>query len=147
MWSLITTNKKRKKVKMRIQATLIALLFLNLLNGQNKKLLDPELFPIFGKWKYVESYGGFTGKGTGWPTDARITIEFKKNGKFTHHSKGKLRQRDVYRLSERKSHLSSKLVHVIDYDKNVDQVFELKGDTLILIEDVFDGFTYIFIRK
>jgi len=133
---------------MKGKFVLIYYLLFHLLNvaAQKKTIIEPKFSPLLGKWKFIESSGGFTGIGAGWSVDNNIIIEFRKNGVFLHYEKGRIRQKDRYRINERRSRLTEELIHVIDFDVNMDQIFEVKRDTLFLQDDVQDGFNFVFIK-
>jgi hypothetical protein len=101
---------------------------------------------IFGKWNYHSGSGGFTGKGPGWTEADKVTLDLKKNGTYCLQQNSKPLIADKFRLTKIKS-IYGEMRDCLDLKKHMDQSFILHGDTLLLTDEVHDGFSYIFIRK
>ncbi|MEI7596773.1 MAG: hypothetical protein WCK02_13565 [Bacteroidota bacterium] len=105
---------------------------------------DPSLKELFRKWEFKKGTSGWGG--SLWPEDKSIWIEFKENGYFKKHEKGKLTESKRFTFKEESSNPGR---YIIDYKgKNeMDQIFEISGDTLILMDNAFDAGTYICVKK
>jgi hypothetical protein len=115
--------------------------------GQKAQQAPPVQKRLYGQWKFHASSGGFSGKGPGWPANAKICVEFKRNGSYRFFENGKTKQKDKFKLVERKTVFGAELLPVIDFANNLDQTYEIKGDTLYLRDAVADGYSYQFLRK
>jgi hypothetical protein len=107
---------------------------------------DPIVNVVFGKWKYINSDGGFSG-GSCWPTDKSIWIEFKENGHYKKHEHGKLTHSEKFTFKQVSGSNGSQ-IYVIQYEKNRTQTFKVSGDTLFLSDYGWaDGCSYAFVKK
>ena len=107
---------------------------------------DQQVKMIFGKWKVVNTSGGFGG-GPIWPSDKDIYLEFKETGRYKKHEKGKLVKTEKFKFSPDKNNASK---YIIDYDASSmpDQGFSVSHDTLILFDCyISDGGYYVCIKK
>jgi hypothetical protein len=127
---------------MRIYVTL---LWLTLVSCE-KQNVYPE---IVGTWDWVFSKGGIAGL-TIKPTaldnrqmifDAGANYTFKKNGTVLVSTK--------YKLENAKSIASNEPVPSITFPSNDAMTFSysIKGDSLFLFEEVYDGFGHTYVRK
>ena len=112
---------------------------------------NAEAEKIFGKWRFVQSYGGFAG--TGDPSfDSTITYEYKENGSFFHRKDGQLINQMNFSLQLGESIYSQGEQLLINYGggmftQYLSHSYQVNNDTLILNEEVYDGFQYIFVKQ
>lgn len=135
-------------MKMIISVTIIT----TLLMGCGKiNTPNAEAEKLFGKWRFVQSYGGFAG--TGDPSfDSTITYEYKENGSFFHRKDGQLINQMNFSLQLGESIYSQDEQLLINYGggmftQYLSHSYQVNNDTLILNEEVYDGFQYIFVKQ
>lgn len=124
--------------------TLILILIFN----SCKKVVIPDasVKVVFGKWKYINSNGGIFG-GQCWPTDKSIWIEFKENGHYKEHERGKLVHTEKF-IFKQVDGVNGSRKYVLQFDENRTQSFNVSGDTLFLSDYGWaDGCSYAFVRK
>ncbi len=89
-------------MKYQSKFSALLVLFALVFCGCRKDISLPEqnLDRIFGRWSWVESYCGWSGKSTPESTDQVHYFEFRKNGVFIETVTNKTRSRGVFQLSE-----------------------------------------------
>lgn len=110
-------------------------------NAESKK--------IFGTWRFVYSSGGFSGAGNS-SYDATDTYEYKENGTFSHRKGGQLLDQSSFSLQLGQSIYSQTdqlLVHYGGATQQLTQSCQIHHDTLMLSDEVFDGFQYVFVKQ
>jgi hypothetical protein len=125
---------------------LIAAIFgcgkINTPNAESKK--------IFGTWRFVYSSGGFSGAGNS-SYDATDTYEYEENGTFSHLKGGQLIDQSSFSLQLGPSITSQTDQLLIHYGSGMSQQLtqscQIHHDTLLLSDEVFDGFQYVFVKQ
>jgi hypothetical protein len=133
--------------------------FLLLAQTCNKEIPLPnsELKKIFGKWEWVETSGGFTGKITT-PAKASYTeeIEFMKDGSFLRFKNGNMTDKNKFTISEGKSIFKSESTYIISFspiDSSAAASMQkqslsfMGNDTLFLKEECHDCFSHVYVIK
>jgi hypothetical protein len=106
---------------------------------------------IFGKWRFVSSGGGFSGSGNT-NMDATDFYEYKENGSFFHYKGNQLIDQCNFSFQlgtsifDQEEHL---MIHYANGSApiGITQSFDISNDTLILNEEVYDGFGYVFVKQ
>jgi len=110
---------------------------------------DPELKKIFGKWQWVESSGGFAGKITT-PAKAGYSerIEFSNEGIYHKFKNDSLIDRKSFSFSQKTSIQTGKPAWVLSLNEgSIPMAVSFSGqDTLMLNEQVHDGFSHTYVR-
>ena len=110
---------------------------------------DPEQKKIFGKWQWVESSGGFAGKITT-PSKAGYTerIEFSNDGVYQKFKNDSLIDKKPFSFSQKTSIQTGKPARVLFLNEgSIPMTVSFSGqDTLMLNEQVHDGFSYTYVR-
>jgi hypothetical protein len=143
-------------MKQLFMIVLTAFVFLSSTCKKEMQLPDPELKKIFGKWQWVSTSGGFTGK-TITPASEGYTvrIEFSSNGIYQKYQNNALTDRKNFSFSQGTSIHNHKPVWVISFTEAVPHFNEspqamsvsFSGqDTLMLDEQAYDGYGYIYVR-
>ena len=115
------------------------------------KTPNQEAKKIFGKWRFLSSSGGFGGGGN--PSyDSNDTYEYKENGSFFHRKDGQLINQMNFSLQLGESIYSQDEQLLINYGggmftQYLSHSYQVNNDTLILNEEVYDGFQYIFVKQ
>jgi hypothetical protein len=110
-------------------------------NAESKK--------IFGTWRFVYSSGGFSGAGNS-SYDATDTYEYEENGTFSHYKGSQLMDQSSFSLQLGQSIYSQTdqlLVHYGGASQKLTQSCQIHHDTLMLSDEVFDGFQYVFVKQ
>ncbi|RYD92242.1 MAG: hypothetical protein EOP54_21160 [Sphingobacteriales bacterium] len=115
--------------------------------NNSKTPADPE--KMYGKWTWVSSMGGFAGKTTT-PQSAgyQAGIEFKRDKTVSFYRNDTLTNTAEFNLAKGKSIFSADSAYIIKYKPDaMDQaIIKTKTDTLILADNVYDGFTITYVR-
>ena len=123
----------------------IALLFLTLVSCE-KQNDSPE---IVGTWDWVLSQGGIAGL-TIKPSELdKRKMFFDKEENFTLKKNGTITLSTKYKLENGKSITSTEPVPLITFpnDDAMTLSYSIKGDSLFLFEEVYDGFGHTYVRK
>jgi hypothetical protein len=120
------------------------LVFFILSGSKPKPKIDASLV---GKWKYLSSSGGITGRGAGWNETSTIIFEFKKKGTFKKIENKKTTTSDTFSTESTAAGDSGEKNLKIIFKNQPAMVASFTNDTLFLQEDVADGFEYVFVRS
>jgi hypothetical protein len=103
---------------------------------------------IIGSWRWVVSQGGIAGLTIKPDENNQKQMVFDKNGIFTLIENGKTTISIKYVLSLEKSITSQDKVPMIVFpDENAMNLsYSIKGDSLYLFEEVYDGFGHTYVR-
>jgi hypothetical protein len=111
---------------------------------------NTESEKIFGTWRFVNSSGGFSGGGDV-TYDATDTYEYKENGTFSHYKGSQLLDQSSFSLQLGPSITSQTDQLLVHYgngmSQQLSQSFNIHHDTLLLSDEVFDGFQYVFVKQ
>ena len=123
--------------------------------------VDPE-FSIIGKWNWIKSKGGISGKAIVTPQKTGHTKQFifDTNDKVTIIEDSKTTSVSNYGVEKRKSLILNEIKPMLTIIRTVKNtkdnasfldsaryILTLKQDTLELDEDVYDGFGHIYVRS
>jgi hypothetical protein len=149
-----------RKIKMKIfNYTGFVLIILAAIACEKDKV-EPT-YEIFGEWNWLKSYGGFTGHELQTPENTGIskTFAFLHNDSVIITKNTDTIQRTGYFLSREKSLLLHDTFDfvTINYENWISNtetlslpmryMIETLTDTLVLAEDVYDGYRHQFERK
>jgi hypothetical protein len=138
--------------KMNAMKKLVTLIVIATLFIGCRKIKTPnaESEKIFGTWRFVNSGGGFSGAGNS-SYDAADTYEYKENGTFSHYKGGQLINQSSFSLQLGASIYSQTQQLMVHYGsgaaQQLSQSFHIHHDTLVLNDEVFDGFQYVFVKE
>lgn len=109
--------------------------------------VDPE--KIYGKWNWVNSTGGFAGT-TITPKLAGYSewVEYKRDKSVYYYRNDTLKNQAKYAVAKGYSIFYEKPACIIKYTPDaIDQVIiKATKDTLILADNVNDGFTILYVK-
>ena len=133
-----------------MKKTILLSLLVVLLFGCGKiNTPNAEAEKIFGTWRFVYSSGGFSGAGNS-SYDANDTYEYEENGTFSHRKDGQLLDQSSFSLQLGPSITSQTdqlLIHYGGVLQQMTQSCQIHHDTLMLSDEVFDGFQYVFVKQ
>lgn len=110
---------------------------------------NAEAEKLFGKWRFVSSSGGFAGTGNT-SYSSNDVYEYKENGTFSHYEGNQLIDQSSFSLQLGPSITSQTdqlLIHYGGVSQQMTQSFQIHHDTLMLSDEVFDGFQYVFVKQ
>jgi hypothetical protein len=110
---------------------------------------NAEAEKLFGKWRFVQCYGGFAGTGNT-SYSSNDVYEYKENGTFSHYEGNQLIDQSSFSLQLGPSIFSQTdqlLIHFGGLSPQLSQSFVIDQDTLFLSEEVYDGFQYVFVKQ
>ncbi|HKG08558.1 MAG TPA: hypothetical protein VKB19_18965 [Pedobacter sp.] len=106
---------------------------------------------LIHKWKYTGRTGGFAGKTE--KADPAVTqiLEFKKGMTFIKTTGGSVTDEGTYQISKEMSIYSGKEETAIRFNEKADSpqmahVISIRKDTLIIADNVYDGFTTSYVK-
>ncbi len=118
-----------------------------------------ELENLFGSWDWVQTSGGIAG-GTITPATEGYTkkVEFSRNGIYNEFQDGILLGKRKFTISETKSIYTGEDVYIINYEKapffKQDNLYLFSHtvtfyglDTIILDDEMDDGFIFTYVKK
>lgn len=97
-----------------------------------------------GTWILQNKSGGFAGKTTLPDHEVKLVI---KNDKIKYFEKGKLISEDVFKVEKAKVIQSTEPQDVIVSKKLMKQSINVSGDTLVIADQCYDCYTYLYVRK
>lgn len=106
---------------------------------------------LIGSWQYIGKSGGYAGKSEKADPSSNYTLEFKSRQKYLQKTNGQVSQQGTYELYKLKSIYSGKEDNAIRFNSasahsNKHSIITLEGDTLIIAENVYDGFKIKYIK-
>lgn len=110
---------------------------------------NAEAEKLFGKWRFVSSSGGFAGTGNT-SYSSNDVYEYKENGTFSHYEGNQLIDQSSFSLQLGPSITSQTdqlLIHYGGVSQQMTQSCQIHHDTLMLSDEVFDGFQYVFVKQ
>jgi hypothetical protein len=136
-------------MKTVIVIILTAFIFLSSTCKKAIQVPDQELKKIFGKWEWLETSGGFAGKITT-PSKAGYSerIEFSNDGVYQKFRNDSLTDKKQFSFSQKTSIQTGKPAWVLSLNEGSNSMaVSFSGqDTLMLNEQVYDGFSYSYVR-
>ncbi|MNY06090.1 hypothetical protein D3C86_1388320 [compost metagenome] len=112
---------------------------------------DPLNKQLIGMWKYTGKSGGYAGKSE--KADAEIiqVLEFKSGFRYIQKTNNQVSGQGTYELYKVKSIYSGKEDNAIRFSStsahpNKDSIISLNNDTLVIADNVYDGFKMKYIR-
>lgn len=110
---------------------------------------DPELKKIFGKWDWISSTGGIAGKPIGVSSYGDIIqLEFGRDGTYKKFKNDSLIDQKKFSFSQATSIQNHEPVWVVSPgESSLKMAVSFSGsDTLMLNEQVHDGFEHVYVR-
>lgn len=105
---------------------------------------------IEGKWLWIQSSGGFTGRTTLTPEPgSSVIIEFRNDGKYNEYYNGSLSRTLEYELAKERSRSNHEMVDVVRLFEALPmsrRIQVVTADTLQLHDNYVDGFASIYTR-
>jgi hypothetical protein len=129
---------------MKLLALIILLTGLSACKTQNNA---PVENPLVGKWEWVRSKGGLAGTTvSSSPADQKQVI-FTREGDHELIENGKSKMKVEYVIRNGKSMLSMSHVPMVYFRSNkIYQSFRVESDTLFLTDEIYDGFSHVYLR-
>lgn len=100
--------------------------------------------PYEGTWILKQQSGGFAGKTTSPKEEIKLII---KNDKISRYENGQLLSEEEFKTEKGKTIQSSEPKDLIVSSHLRKQSIEQKGDTLIIAEQCYDCFTFLYVRN
>ena len=128
-----------------ILLSLLSVLFTSM-SGCQKETVSTELV---GNWEWVSRTGGIAGvHQTPQTLGYTYTVVYTKDGIYEQYDKdNKLIVTYPYNIIKAVSMLDGKEHNMIQSNNAMNSSFEIRKDSLFLVQDVFDGFNEVYIRK
>ncbi|MEJ7557369.1 MAG: hypothetical protein WKF66_03605 [Pedobacter sp.] len=137
-------------MKALVYAALTLLLFTS--EAATKNVTGNELDKqLIGRWKYTGQSGGSAGRTETAKHNMVSVIEFIKGGKYVRYTNGEPMFQGVYALCKAKSIYTGKIDNAIKFDPKVNStetgnILTITGDTLLLADNINDGYTAGYLR-
>ena len=146
-------NKILKEIASLYKAVrLLSILFFSFLSIsciEGISVPQPEFERLFGKWKWIESSGGFAGQILSPSTEHyEKYIEYLRKGIHKVYKNDKKESQMKFKFKEGKSIFSHKPGYLIEYADGRMQSFKFGGkDTLYLYEECMDCYSHVYIKQ
>lgn len=111
------------------------------------KVPNEDARKIFGKWEYLYASGGFSGTGNSSRFNTNQWVEFTDRGFFTTYEGNQKIERIRFKLELKETVHSSSQLPALVYSKKNYETFRVSGDTLVIHEEGYDAYSYVFVRK
>lgn len=122
----------------------LVLLFLASCSNDEPQIKANELV---GEWKWVRTTGGFAGVNQT-PAEGEVKmLQFNNDYAYQKTNNGTVVKSGKYLLGTTESMLFNKEMPSLTLDSIETYLYAYDGDVLTLSEDVYDGFSYQYIRK
>lgn len=97
-----------------------------------------------GTWILKSKSGGFAGMTTKPDNEVKLVI---KNDKIKRYEDGKLISEDAFKVEKAKVIQSTEPQDVIVTPSIMKQSISVSGDTLVIADQCYDCYTYLYVRK
>lgn len=105
---------------------------------------NAEAAKIFGQWTYKYNTGGFSGAGGSTRFAEGSTVAFTENGHFNVYLGSNVVSSRNFSLEMKPSIFSQDPRPALVYTNGDYEVYEVNGDELVISENYYDGFSYVF---
>lgn len=102
---------------------------------------------LFGSWNYDGNTGGFTGAGGSNRFSEDAWVEFTTSGSFKVYVGSVKQSQKDFTLELKESIYDINPRPALVYDNGEYETYQISNDTLYLSDEMYDGYTYRFIRK
>ena len=132
-----------------IRTTSFFLLFLSALFVSCHKIEIPndESKELFGSWTYDSNSGGLMGSGGSNRFSVDSSVEFTESGNFKVYVGSVQQSQKNFTIELKESIYDVNPREALVYDNGDYETFQIFNDTLYLSDEMYDGYTYRFIRK
>ncbi len=106
--------------------------------------------PLIDQWRLVQISGGIEGKTTNPDAYNTTILEFTKEGNYIETKNGQTQRQGKYSVSKGQSIYTHQRASLIKFEgsSTVSSFnFNTKRDSLYLNDEVYDGFTYSYVRQ
>lgn len=106
---------------------------------------------LIGAWKYTRKSGGYAGKSENADPSSTQVLEFKSGFSYIQKTNDQVSEQGSYELYKIKSIYSGKEDNAIRFSSmsnqsNKNSIISLQNDTLIIADNVYDGYRMEYIR-
>jgi hypothetical protein len=106
---------------------------------------------LIGAWKYIRKSGGYAGKSENADPSSNQVLEFKSGFSYIQKTNDQISEQGSYELYKVKSIYSGKEDNAIRFSSmsnqsNKNSIISLQNDTLIIADNVYDGYRMEYIR-
>lgn len=102
---------------------------------------------LFGSWTYDSNSGGLIGAGGSNRFSEDAWVEFTESGSFKVYVGSVKQSQKDFTLELKESIYDINPRTALVYDNGEYETYQISNDTLYLSDEMFDGYTYRFIRK
>ncbi len=102
---------------------------------------------IFSTWGYQSQSGGFSGFGGGNQFNENSSIKFTEKGIYKVFEGTERKDKRHFKIAYNSGNNSLPYKVVFKNANHVDYAYGVHADTLILSENVADGYLFVFVRK
>jgi hypothetical protein len=133
----------------QMRTTFLFLLFLSGILASCKKITTPtdESKKLFGSWTYDSNTGGLMGAGGSNRFSVDSSVEFTESGIFKVYVGSVQQSQKNFTIELKESIYDVSPREALVYDNGDYETFQIFNDTLYLSDEMYDGYTYRFIRN
>lgn len=108
---------------------------------------NEESKKVFGSWSFINDSGGFSGAGGSNRFQNNDWIEIKKKGCLVVHRNDEVERKKKFKIKMKESIHDAEKRSSLVFKKNQYNTYQVYGDTLILSDEMYDGYSYVFMKK
>lgn len=114
-----------------------------------KKISAPneDAKKIFGQWEYKSNSGGFSGAGGSSRFCNDCWVEFTEKGCFIVYEGDNKTSKKKFKIEMKESIYNANQRPALVYKNGGYETYQIIGDTLLLSDETYDGYSYSFVRK
>lgn len=134
----------KQKIK---QSLLVLTLLLTAVSCKKIEVPNDKSKELFGSWTYDSNSGGLMGAGGSNRFSVDSSVEFTESGNFKVYVGSVQQSQKNFTIELKESIYDVNPREALVYDNGDYETFQIFNDTLYLSDEMYDGYTYRFIRK
>lgn len=141
-------TKTRNTLKRIIKSSFIVAIILAS-NSSCKKISAPneDTKKIFGEWDYKSNSVGFSGSGGSNRFANDCWVEITEKGFFIVYEESKKISKKKFKIELKESIYDTNQRPALVYNNGGYETYQIFGDTLLLSDEAYDGYSYCFVKK
>ncbi len=114
-----------------------------------KKISAPneDAQKLFGQWDYQSNSGGYSGGGGSTRFCRDCWVEITDKGCFIVYEGSNKISKTKFKIEMKTSIYSAPQRPALVYRNSDYETYQIFGDTLLLSDEAYDGYSYVFVRK
>lgn len=141
-------TKTRNIMKSIIKSlSVVALILVSFTSCKKISAPNEDAKKIFGEWDYKSNSGGFSGSGGSTRFGNDCWVEITDKGSFTVYEGNSKTSKKKFKIEMKESIYDANQRPALVYKNNGYETYQIFGDTLLISDETYDGYSYCFVRK